>query len=968
MFSQSRPRLRPVRRDYFAGRFLLIPADSRPVSILTPRLVARLADHDILLPPVDLLGDVNQHGNPEQLIEWVRRFDFDEIEGVIVSIEMLARGGSKGASTSEATLRQRLAILDFMRGDPARLPIYGFVAESDKTAGIALDLLAADKLDHLLVCRDQLATSEGDATDRSILTNQIAQRGLAGRTTVTSGVDAAAQLLISRLLNRRFGISPTVWVGTSPSPQAAGLGPLLLSQVGAFDGRTLPGTPDAAARADIVLFVNAPETEAEGRAALLETIAVAISKGYRVAVADQAQSAADRQAFFSEIRRRKMLDQLVAYTAAAPGELATGSALAQATSRLMTMRFLRDDIDRLQRVERAQVELGLSRVLTEILYADVIRPKLEVFVRDQLKADSRRLGLARERAEEFARSEVTRLAEEIFREQYFRNMHSILLATGERAVFELRALQRIQLRLAWGTATEVELRAGVFLPLSNIVQPESQSGVFWELMDVASLDPRIVRRFDSINWPSFRVDVEDISLHINFTRKDVGADAFTIQSRRKSKTSRKIEVASGSAKGAAYGLSRLEQLGIEGSLSEDLSINDKPVFSQRGIIERIDGLPWSHRDRIDVIRFLGKVRMNRYYLTHKGGTSEGERWRDRDSDRDLDRIKELVTVCHENFVTLVVGIGPARSIRYGSEEDFQLLIGKINSLSRSGVHHFQLLFDDAPKTLQNADDRSQFKSLAGAQAHLLNRVYGTLQRTGQSFELSMLPSVVGDAGEQGTYLRELTATLVPDIGIAWPPASREAGATQTQHLKDFAERRLIVLDDFASNEGATWRPFLGPKTGSFADVGDAASGIIAFAPSQPHASMLSLASFAEFAWDPKQFDSRRAHQRAFNLLFDKRSAAAMQLWSESFRDNRWHSHPFEAVFQKQAGEIDVAGIDSTVRRLSEALEALALERETGLMRGELALLLSRVRAGLRRLHSDPSYERLPNDRLRLRRN
>ena len=115
-YGQSRPRLRPVRRDYFAGKFLLIPADSRPVSVQTPRLVARLADHDIMLPPLDLLGSSGQHGNPELLIEWVRRFDFDDIDGVVVSTEMLARGGSNGPTTSEATLRQRLAVLPPRQG------------------------------------------------------------------------------------------------------------------------------------------------------------------------------------------------------------------------------------------------------------------------------------------------------------------------------------------------------------------------------------------------------------------------------------------------------------------------------------------------------------------------------------------------------------------------------------------------------------------------------------------------------------------------------------------------------------------------------------------------------------------------------------------------------------------------------------------------------------------------------------
>src|SRR5215470_5477624 len=50
-FAQRRPLLRPAARDYFAGKFVLIPRDERPPSLLQPQMLARVADHDLLLPP-----------------------------------------------------------------------------------------------------------------------------------------------------------------------------------------------------------------------------------------------------------------------------------------------------------------------------------------------------------------------------------------------------------------------------------------------------------------------------------------------------------------------------------------------------------------------------------------------------------------------------------------------------------------------------------------------------------------------------------------------------------------------------------------------------------------------------------------------------------------------------------------------------------------------------------------------------
>src|SRR5262249_11803943 len=55
--AQRRPLLLNTTRDYFAGRLLLIPQDASPQSLQQPRLLARVADHDLITPPVRLIGN-----------------------------------------------------------------------------------------------------------------------------------------------------------------------------------------------------------------------------------------------------------------------------------------------------------------------------------------------------------------------------------------------------------------------------------------------------------------------------------------------------------------------------------------------------------------------------------------------------------------------------------------------------------------------------------------------------------------------------------------------------------------------------------------------------------------------------------------------------------------------------------------------------------------------------------------------
>src|SRR5262249_48317502 len=214
-----------------------------------------------------------------------------------------------------------------------------------------------------------------------------------------------------------------------------------------------------------------------------------------------------------------------------------------------------------------------------------------------------------------------------------------------------------------------------------------------------------------------------------------------------------------SEQGAFYALGKLEQMGANGSLTEDFQITESPSFPRRGIVEGFYGPSWSHRDRLEVIGFLGRVRMNRYYYAPKDDPLNRERWRQAYSREDLDRFQQLLRAANENFVEFVYSIAPGPSITYSSESDIIELIRKIDSMIEIGVKHFSLAFNDLPENLQKEEDRKKFKTLAAAQAQLINRVYDHLKQKLGSFELSVVPTVYSGARGDRSYLKEFGAAI-----------------------------------------------------------------------------------------------------------------------------------------------------------------------------------------------------------------
>lgn len=425
---RRRPILRPAARDYFAGKFVLIPRDERPSSLQQPRMLARIADHDLIVPPARLMGDA------EKLTVWARSLDYSGVKGVIVSI-------NSGGDSAGDSIGRRVELIEWIRKTRPGIPIYGFGSSNLPNGAIeSLDYALANKAD---------AESEPDA---------------------------ASVTLVARLLNQQFGFTPKFLPLYSSPLGKAEVRQTISDRIKMIGGEEISSIDESARRVTILLFVHSPQTNDQERAALLESLVAAIGNSYRVVLLDVSESKASKEWLLAELRSRELLDQLIAYASsdpalgAADNVRAAARALTHGSALLTAIRFLRNDVDRVKRIDRAHVNLLFCRYLSDWAYALEIRPKLETFVRDQLKADSNKLGENTERAEDFAQRELRAIADKLFREQFKNHVHAILLNSGERAQFDLRFLQTLRLRLPSQKISEAEISPAVYLIYTGNVQ------------------------------------------------------------------------------------------------------------------------------------------------------------------------------------------------------------------------------------------------------------------------------------------------------------------------------------------------------------------------------------------------------------------------------------------------------------------------------------------------------------------
>jgi len=251
-----------------AGYIVLVPIDDRPAVAQFARMIGAIADHQVTMPPTEMLGRFTKPGDPVRIEEWLQSQDYSKVDALVVSVEMLAYGGLVASRTPRTPLDVAQGQLEFFRWFKAKyptVPVYAFnvimrVAPTadatnrpwrDKLARwaelqdrvpktgdkqlaaeleqlkkdldpkITEDYLAARRrdlrinlaminlvkegvVDHLILLQDDARVYGLHRQDQEVLRQRLKETGLESRVPIYNGTDEGSLSLVSRAVLNKF--------------------------------------------------------------------------------------------------------------------------------------------------------------------------------------------------------------------------------------------------------------------------------------------------------------------------------------------------------------------------------------------------------------------------------------------------------------------------------------------------------------------------------------------------------------------------------------------------------------------------------------------------------------------------------------------------------------------------------------------------------------------------------------------
>ena len=289
------------------------------------------------------------------------------------------------------------------------------------------------------------------------------------------------------------------------------------------------------------------------------------------------------------------------------------------------------------------------------------------------------------------------------------------------------------------------------------------------------------------------------------------------------------------------------------------SIKDYPDVLFRGTVEGFYGQPWSHADRIEQIRFYGRIKLNTYIYGPKDDPYHSSpNWRKPYPAEEAEHIKELAKEAAHNKVNFVWAIHPGQDIQWNQTDSMNIL-SKFEKMYDLGVRSFAVFFDD----ISGEGARPE------KQAGLLNYIHKEfITKKNDVQPLIMCPTEYNRSWAKTDYLDILGTQLDPAIQIMWTGDRVVADITKegVEWVNSRIRRPAYIWWNFPVSDYVRDHLLLGPVYGNDTTIAKEMSGFVTNPMEHAESSKIAIYSVASYAWNPAKYDTWQTWKDAIRTI------------------------------------------------------------------------------------------------------
>lgn len=411
--------------------------------------------------------------------------------------------------------------------------------------------------------------------------------------------------------------------------------------------------------------------------------------------------------------------------------------------------------------------------------------------------------------------------------------------------------------------------------------------------------------------------IADNDVKVNYVNDSKLKDCFEIRTF----SSGDLHIRYGNKRSLNYALTALQQhknqlkLGVyEGG----------PDFEIRGIIEGFYGTPWRHEDRIDVISFIKKYRMNSYFYAPKDDPYHRHLWREPYPEAELSKFLELVHHAQKSDVDFYFCISPGNDFIYTQQAEFESLFRKIDHLIDYGVKQFSLLMDDIDYVLKG-ESLDRFQRPGVAHAYISNRLHRYIASKLSDYTFVMCPTEYWQNWDT-EYRKDLRESLDPEIMVFWTGYNTVAEYIPNEdgvHAKQIFGHPLILWDNYPVNDMAFEHLFMGPLVNRGKKLNESHVGMLSNPMVSWHLSKVAVITMADYMWDSSAYQPEQSYQEALLDLAngDLKVYEAMKAFSDENRPSLINYDINEKI-DDMIESLDMEGINRYYKTLNKMMNIL----------------------------------------------